>query len=121
MRGAALDSLSDLLEMWGYLPLKIEAVHTIQAVLYAEKAALIIFQFFEFSEDEYELLRSIRRKAPSVPVLATSPFISVRDTFRMVRGGVEDYIRQPIHPLDLKKTVDKYFYNQSCIKTEKDI
>ena len=109
MTGALLESLGDLLDMWGYVPLKIEAAETISALAYLESSSLIMFQFLEFSEGEYELLRTLHDSVPEVPIVATSPFISVRDIFRIVRLGIEDYLVQPYLPQDLQQILGRLF------------
>jgi len=118
IKGTVLDSLSDLLEMWGYTPIRIESAETIKAVLSDDNSALIIYQFLEFSDDEYKLLTSIRQQVPGIPVVATSPFISVRDTFRVVRAGVEDYLVQPYSPRDLRLLIERYLGASSATDLE---
>ncbi len=108
IKGTGLSCLSDLLEMWGYMPIKIESTATLTAVLFGDHSALIIYQFLEFSDAEYKLLTAIRDQVPGIPVVVTSPFISVRDTFKVVRAGVEDYLVQPYLPADLRLLLERY-------------
>jgi len=106
--GTALVSYCDLLDLWGYTPVKIESAEMISADLSSEPPALLIFQFLEFSEDEYALLDAIYSKAPGILVLATSPFTSVRDIFKIARAGVADYLMQPFFPAALRQLIEKY-------------
>jgi DNA-binding NtrC family response regulator len=108
MTGAELEIIGDLLDMWGYMPIKIEAAESISALNLIESSSLIMFQFLEFSEAEYKWLRTLQESLPNVPIVATSPFISVRDIFRIVRSGIADYLVQPYMPTDLKQIIEKY-------------
>ena len=108
MRGTELDSLADLLEMWNFTVLRIDEAKTLSVLLDDATPLIVIFQFREFSESEYELLASIRKTAPDLPILALSSFISVRDTFRIAKSGASEYLVQPYSPEDLKRMIAKY-------------
>jgi len=107
MRGTDLDSLADLLEMWNFTVLRIDEAKTLSVLLADAGPLIMIFQFREFSESEYDLLASIRKTAPDLPILALSSFISVRDTFRIAKSGASEYLVQPYSPEDLKRMIAK--------------
>ena len=108
MRGTDLDSMADLLEMWSFTVLRIDEAETLSVLLADATPLIMIFQFREFSEPEYELLASIRKTAPDLPILALSSFISVRDTFRIAKSGASECLVQPYSPEDLKRMIAKY-------------
>ena len=108
MRGTDLESLADLLEMWNFTVLRIDEAETLSVLLADATPLIMIFQFREFSEPEYELLASIRKTAPDLPILALSSFISVRDTFRIAKSGASEYLVQPYSPEDLRRMIAKY-------------
>jgi len=105
MRGTELDSLADLLEMWNLTVLRIDEAETLSVLLADAGPLIMIFQFREFSEAEYELLASIRETAPSLPILALCSFISVRDTFRIAKSGASECLVQPYSPEDLRRMI----------------
>jgi DNA-binding NtrC family response regulator len=117
--GTALTSLCDLLDLWGYAPVNIESAEMISADPFAEPPALLLFQFLEFSEEEYASLNSISAKAPGIPVVATSPFISIKEVFRVARAGVADYLTQPYSPPDLRQMIEKYLDSSSAARANR--
>ncbi|TKJ38549.1 hypothetical protein CEE37_12345 [candidate division LCP-89 bacterium B3_LCP] len=101
-------TIYDFLEGWDYTPLRIKNAEILTPILSAGNRQLILFQFQEFSESEYAMLALIRKMNPQIPILATSPFISIRDTIRIIKAGAVDYISQPFNPMDLKRAIQKY-------------
>ena len=113
MNDNTAESISDFLAKWGYTAVRINTAETLTPILQDNENSLIIFQFVEFCEKEFELFHSIRGKIPNVPMLATSPFISVRDCFRVAKAGAAGYLIQPFVPSELKKIIERYIINPS--------
>jgi DNA-binding response OmpR family regulator len=108
MDDTTADSLADFLSKWGYTPVRTNTLQMLVPILQSSKYVQIIFQFMEFKEQEFSLLQAIREKFPVIPIFATSPFISVRDSFKVAKAGATEYLMQPFDPLYLKRIFERY-------------
>lgn len=106
--GVLAEVIYDLLGRWGYNSFRIQSPESLLPFLQDVEPVLVFFQFRDFSDSEYKLFHSIKNVAPNIPLLATSSFISIKDAFKIGKVGAIDYIQQPIHPLNLKRTIEEY-------------
>jgi DNA-binding NtrC family response regulator len=111
------ESLSDFLDLWEYDFVRVDNQDCQQYHWPDGPFSLIIFQFNDFSDKEYQLLESVKSDAGAIPIVVTSSFISVKDCFRMAKIGITEYFGQPFLPLELKKLVEKYTEAQSLATT----
>lgn len=101
-------SIADFLNKWGYTTVRTDIVEMLVPILQNMEGSLIIFQFVEFGEKEFALFHSIREKFPVIPIFATSPFISVKDSFKVAKAGATEFLMQPFDPLYLKRIIERY-------------
>lgn len=98
----------DYLEEWGYTAIRAKEIDNLKSLIQEEGHALILFQFMEFSHAEFDLFRSVQKNNPSIPIIFTFPFISVKDSFDLGKAGAVDYIVQPFNPNELKRKIERY-------------
>jgi DNA-binding NtrC family response regulator len=96
----------DILDQWGYNVVLMEKPINLESISSSRRFNLIIYQFSEFSEREYQFLEAIKVRTGRSPIMATSNYISVRECFRMAKAGVQEYFGQPFQPLELKKLME---------------
>ena len=101
-------SLADFLNKWGYTPVRTNTVEVLTPILQSSEDSLIIFQFMEFREHEFSLFHSIREEFPTIPIFATSPFISAKDSFKVAKAGATEFLMQPFDPVNLKRIIERY-------------
>jgi PAS domain S-box-containing protein len=70
-------------------------------VLAAEGADIVVSDIAMPEMDGYELLRGIRQRDTSVPVLAMTAFSHPQDQEKILAAGFNSYLRKPVEPLDL--------------------
>jgi response regulator RpfG family c-di-GMP phosphodiesterase len=116
--GTAPEIFGDFLDLWGYSLVRVEDRDCWEQGWLESPLSLIIFQFNDFSDKEYQLLAWVKTEAGSLPVVVTSSFISIKECFRMARLGISEYFGQPFNPLDLKKLVEKYTATRTLATTE---
>ena len=107
MNDITSEIVKDFLIRWGYSVVRIESSEALKLIIQNGKPSLIVFQFLEFSAQEFDLLSVIKREIPEIPVLATSPFISVKNTVKLLKAGATDYLAQPFDPRELKEGIEK--------------
>ena len=108
MNDSLLEAAEDLLNQRGYSVKRIWTSATLWSELRNRLPSLVIYQFSNFSEDEFEILWLIQRIVPDVPVVVTSPVISVHNRAKIVKAEVAGYLRQPFTPEELRGMVEKY-------------
>ena len=113
MNDTSSEIAEDLLNQWGYSAKRVRTSATLWSDLQNRLPSLVIYQFSDFSEDEFEILRLIQRIIPDVPVVVTSPVISARNMDKIVKAGVAGYLRQPYTPEELRGMVEKYSVDAS--------
>ncbi|WP_168194236.1 response regulator [Thermodesulfobacterium sp. TA1] len=72
-----------------------------------------------------ELLKKIKEKNPSVPIIAYTAFTIIGDKEKFLLEGFDDYIPKPINIEDVKNALDKYIkkrktFNIKVYKTKKE-
>jgi len=108
MDQATADSLVDFLSKWGYTPVRTNNLEMMILQLQSSAESIIIFQFLEFKENEFTFFHAIREKFPNITIFATSPFLTVKESFKVARAGAVEYLMQPFDPESLKKILAKY-------------
>jgi DNA-binding NtrC family response regulator len=107
----------DFLDLWGYSFVRVENRECWAQGWLEGPLSLIIFQFNDFSDTEYQLLETVKSGAGAIPIVVTSSFISVKECFRMAGIGITEYFGQPFIPLELKKLVEKYTDTPALVTT----
>jgi DNA-binding NtrC family response regulator len=104
-------TIDDYLMEWGYTTIRIEEVDHLKPMIHQNDHALILFQFIDFSNSEFDLFRLVQKENPSLPIVFACPYISVKDSFNLGKAGAVDYIIQPFNPSELKRKVEKHLSN----------
>jgi len=98
--------IPDVLGLWGFQSVKVRLDDP--SLDHRLDASLVIMQFLEYSDQEMEACRRIVGHNPQLNVLATAPFISLKNIFVLARSGVREFLTQPFTPPDLKAAVERH-------------
>lgn len=98
----------DFLEQWGFKVYSIDRFDIEELKSSEIIPVLIIFQLLEFSWFEFEKLQLLRAGFPEIPIIATSPYVSIKKLIKIMKIGVDDYLTQPYSPNDLKEMIFQY-------------
>ncbi|MCX6640316.1 MAG: hypothetical protein NTW14_07520 [bacterium] len=104
----------DLLRHWGY------QVHQVglsqDQMLIPNDSDLLLFQFLDYSSCELELCQRICWNHPTIQVVATAPFISIKNVFALAKLGIFEFIPQPFSPEELKRMLEKFTAHTTLLK-----
>ena len=109
----ASEVLTDFLHKWGF---RVEVINKNQIdnkQTTELKPLLIIFQFLEFSRSEFENFEYLKKEYNDVALIATSPYISIKNLVKVMQSGAADYLMQPYTPDDIQNVINKYSYSQT--------
>ena len=98
----------DLLQNWGFIVELFDKNGTSGNQIPNLKPITIIFQFMEFSNFEFEEFNSHKKIYGAVPLIATSPYVSIKNIIKVMQCGASDYLPQPFTPKDLLGMITKY-------------
>lgn len=94
-------STSRLLALAGYDVITASSESDTVKSLADAKPALVILDFRRLAMPEQVLCSLIRETAPDVPLLVMSDTNDVTDVVRFMRLGADDYMTNPVDPLEL--------------------
>ena len=77
-------------------------------LFFSEKVDLVISDIEMPEMNGVELMKKIKEKNPSIPVIAFTAFAVVGDKERLLLEGFDDYVAKPVDVEEFKRVIDKY-------------
>ena len=93
--------MSDFFIKWGYDVRKVGLGSYDESIIKESNIIAIVFQFIDYSPQEYELFKSILRVCKNKRLVITSPFKSTINQEKLRSMGIVDIIIQPFNPKEL--------------------
>lgn len=113
-------SLGENIELLGFRVLYAQTGSDAVSEIARENVQLVLLDIILGHEDGLEVLRSIRRASPSVPVIMITGFASIATAVQAMKLGAVDYIQKPINIAVLSKLIDNAASVSTAQRTSKE-
>jgi two-component system, response regulator FlrC len=102
------EALVDTLLLGGYEIVEADCAETAMVKLGSHKVDLVVSDIQMGDMSGLSLLRSIKNKHPSMPVLLMTAYATINDAVQAMRDGATDYLSKPFAPEVLLNLVGRY-------------
>lgn len=102
------EALVDTLLLGGYEIVEADCAETAMVKLGTHKVDLVVSDIQMGDMSGLSLLRSIKNKHPSMPVLLMTAYATINDAVQAMRDGATDYLSKPFAPEVLLNLVSRY-------------
>ncbi|NTS75345.1 sigma-54-dependent Fis family transcriptional regulator [Catenovulum sp. SM1970] len=102
------EAIVDTLAIAGYAAVEADSGEQALVKLAENEVQIVVSDVQMPGIDGLSLLRSIKSKAPSLPVLLMTAFANIQDAVKAMRDGATDYLSKPFSPEVLLSLVSRY-------------
>ncbi|MBL8149474.1 MAG: sigma-54-dependent Fis family transcriptional regulator [Blastocatellia bacterium] len=98
-------TLRTALRSWGYDPLEVDTVSAAIPTIDTEHPSLVVLDIHLPDGSGLDVLREIKQRQPSLPVIMMTAHAQIENTISALRGGAYDFITKPINLEEFQITV----------------
>ena len=111
------EALTETLSYKGYRVIGAEDGRSALAIVEREPVGLVVSDVRMAPMDGHELLRSLRRTHPQIPVLLMTAYASVEKAVWAMREGAVDYLTKPFEEAALLEKVERHLPQEEAAQT----
>lgn len=111
------EALVDTLLLGGYQVSPVESAEAAMVKLSQGEFDLVVSDIQMQGMDGLSLLKSVKKKYPSLPMILMTAYANINDAIQAMRDGATDYLSKPFAPQVLLNLVGRYAPAQKVMST----